>query len=259
MDALHIIILGIVEGITEFLPVSSTGHLVVVADWLGISDTVFLPSFTIAIQLGAILAAGVLYIKKVTEQPEIIARVFIAFVPTAVVGFTLYKYIRPLLNNVTISIVAIIVGGIIMIVVEKWLEKKNPAETTITESPMPSWKQSLYIGLYQVISFIPGVSRSAATIIGGLLHNMSRTASVEFSFLLAIPTMMAATGYDMLKSGWSFTGDQWGALLLGGIVSFITALVVMKLFLRYVQKYNLVPFGIYRIVLGVAFVFIFII
>ena len=259
MDTLHIIILGIVEGITEFLPISSTGHLVIASDWLGISDTVFLPSFTIAIQLGAILAAGVLYTKRIIRQPKIIPRVAVAFLPTAIVGVALYGYIRPLLDNVTISIIAIIAGGIIMILVEKWLEKKNPEQVASAEEVLPSWKQSLYIGFYQVISFVPGVSRSAATIIGGLLHNMSRKASVEFSFLLAIPTMMAATGYDTLKSGWSFSSAQWLALLVGCLVSFVTALIVMKLFLRYVEKYNLVPFGIYRIVLGAAFVFIFII
>jgi len=259
MDTLHIIILGVIEGITEFLPISSTGHLAIASGWLGITNSTFMPSFTIAIQLGAIMAAVVLYIKKIITQPEIIGRVFIAFMPTAIVGVLLYKYIRPLIDNAMVSIIAIIVGGLVMIFVEKWIEKRQTAPVVSVGDVMPTWKQSAYIGIYQVIAFIPGVSRSAATIIGGLVHNMSRKASVEFSFLLAIPTMVAATGYDILKNGWSFSSSEWGALFLGIVVSFLTALVVIKLFLRYVEKYNLVPFGIYRILLGIAFVFLLII
>lgn len=258
MDIFHTIILGVVEGITEFLPISSTGHLAIVAEWIGINNDAFLPSFNIAIQLGAILAAVTLYFKRLVTQTALWVRLAIAFIPTAIVGATLYGYIRPLLDNAWVAAIALFVGGIIMIVVEKWFIQKDTIEP-LGEDALPTIRQSLYIGLYQVLAFIPGVSRSAATIIGGLAHRVSRKTAVEFSFLLAVPTMVAATGYDLLRSGSAFSSADWQVLLLGGAVSFVTAIFVMKWLLRYIKKYTFVPFGVYRILLTLVFILVFII
>jgi len=255
MDIFQTIILGIVEGITEFLPVSSTGHLAIVAQWLGISKDTFLPSFNIAIQLGAILAAVVLYAEKLLTERALWGRIAIAFLPTAVVGVTLYKFIRSLLDSAWIAAIALFLGGVIMIIVEKILAKKKDIEP-MEEDSMPTMRQSLYIGLYQVLAFVPGISRSAATIIGGMVHKVSRRTAVEFSFLLAIPTMIAATGYDLFRNGAAFAASDWYVLLVGGVVAFITALFAMKWLLAYVKKYTFIPFGIYRMVLTLAFVLV---
>lgn len=256
MDIFHTIILGIIEGITEFLPVSSTGHLAILAEWLGVQNDNFLSSFNIAIQLGAILAAVALYAKRIFTNTKLWSRLAIAFIPTVLAGVTLYKFIKPLIDNAWVAVCAIFLGGIIMIIVEKYLQKYQPAQV-VDSDEVPTLKQSFYIGLYQVIAFIPGVSRSAATIIGGMIHGVSRYASVEFSFLLAIPTMIAATGYDLFKSGAVFSLDNWVTLLIGGTIAFITAFFVMKWLLKYVQKYSLIPFGVYRIVFAIIFVLIY--
>ena len=255
MDILQTIILGVVEGITEFLPISSTGHLAIVAEWLGISNDTFLPSFNIAVQLGAMLAAVVLYAEKLFTDRALWGRIGVAFLPTAIVGVTLYTFIRPILDNAWIAAAALFVGGIIMIIVEKILAKRKDIEP-LEEDTMPTMRQAFYIGLYQVLSFIPGVSRSAATIIGGMVHKVSRKTAVEFSFLLAIPTMIAATGYDLLRNGMTFSTSDWHILLIGGFVAFITAMFAIKWLLAYVKKYTFIPFGIYRIALTAVFVLV---
>lgn len=258
MDILQTIILGVVEGITEFLPISSTGHLAIIAQWIGVHNDAFLPSFNIAIQLGAILAAVVLYAKRLVTQVTLWGRLAIAFIPTVIVGFTLYGYIRPLIDNAWVAAVALFVGGVVMIIIEKWLARQKMLEP-LEEDALPTIQQSLYIGLYQVLAFIPGVSRSAATIMGGLVHRVPRKTAVEFSFLLAVPTMVAATGYDLLRSGSAFAVSDWHVLLIGGAVSFLVALFVMKWLLRYVEKYTFVPFGVYRILFTIVFVLVFLI
>jgi undecaprenyl-diphosphatase len=255
MDILQTIILGAVEGITEFLPVSSTGHLAIVAEWLGINGGTFLPSFNIAIQLGAILAAIVLYAEKLFTDSALWGRIAVAFLPTAIVGVTLYKFIRPILDNAWVAATALFIGGVVMIVVEKILARQKNIEP-LEEDTMPTMRQSFYIGLYQVLSFIPGVSRSAATIIGAMVHNVSRKTAVEFSFLLAIPTMIAATGYDLLRNGAAFSTNDWHILMIGGLVAFITAMFAITWLLAYVKKYTFIPFGVYRIALTVIFVIV---
>ncbi len=246
MNLPQAIILGITEGITEFLPISSTGHLVLVSNLLSISQSNFVKSFEIFIQLGAILAVVVLYWRDFldTKQwPKIIA----GFLPTAILGLIFYKFVKNyLLGNVFIVLGSLFMGGIILIFIEKF--KQRNERLTV--------KRAIGIGFFQAISMIPGVSRSAATIIGAMLLGVSKEEAVKFSFLLAVPTMMAATGLDMVKSNFSFTNHEWQLLGVGFVVSFITAIMAIKLFIKFVQNHSFRSFGIYRIVLAVIYYFL---
>ncbi len=241
-------ILGIVEGITEFLPISSTAHLMFASELLGLAQTSFVKSFEIMIQLGAILAVVVLYWKKFLEI-ETVARVAVAFVPTAIIGLTLYPVIKGMLiGNIVVALVALFVGGIFLIVFERWHGTRTQAE------PRPlTYKEALLVGTAQAIAVIPGVSRSAATIIGGLALGINRQTIVEFSFLLAAPTMAAATALDLYKNAGEFSQANWGALSVGFAVSFVVALASIKWLLRYVQRHDFTGFGIYRMVAAIAF------
>ncbi len=253
MDILHAIILSIVEGISEFLPISSTGHLILASDLLKIPQTEFVKSFEIIIQLGAILSVVVLYWRRLLTNKEITFRVLASFIPTAVIGFGLYKLIKTfLLGNTAVTLWALLIGGIVLIVVEK-LYKEQPHHLDSIEKL--SYKNAVIIGLVQALSVIPGVSRSAATIFGGLFVGLKRKPAVEFSFLLAIPTMAAATGLDLVKSNFSFSSQEWGILVVGLIGAFVTALLAIKYFLKFIEKHTFVGFGIYRIILAVLFWF----
>lgn len=251
MDFLQAIILSIVEGISEFLPISSTGHLVLTSELLKISQTEFVKSFEVIIQLGAILAIVVLYWKKLVTSKATWIRMMIAFVPTALIGFGLYKIIKAvLLGNTTVTLWALFLGGIALIVIEK-LYKEQPHHIDSIEKL--SYKNAAIIGFVQSISMIPGVSRSAATILGGLFVGLKRKAAVEFSFLLAIPTMAAATGLDLIKSNFAFSGEEWGILSVGFVGAFVTAILAVKYFVKYVEHHTFVAFGVYRIVLAILF------
>ena len=261
MEMVHAIILGIVEGVTEFLPVSSTGHLVLFAEWLRIPTTDFLKSFEIAIQLGAIVAVVGLYSKKLLTDFDIWKKIIVAFVPTAVIGLLFYSAIRSLLGSPVVVAWAIGIGGVVMILAEWYLNKKlslHPFQPDDTEqSQQISYTQAIGVGLFQCIAFIPGVSRSAATIIGGLLLGMTRRMAVEFSFLLAIPVMVAATGLDLLKTSIAFTSSEWVMLVVGAVVAGLTAWAAIAWLLCYVERWTFVPFGVYRILLfGVLVLFI---
>ena len=252
MDFIQAIILGIVEGISEFLPISSTGHLILTSHFLGINQTEFVKTFEIAIQSGAILSVIVLYGKKMLNNIELCKRVLVAFIPTAIVGFILYKFIKQfLLGNELVVLAAFLIGGIALILVEVLFKKRKmqsfPEEQQIT------YKNALIIGLFQSIAVIPGVSRSAASIVGAMLLGTSREAAVEFSFLLAVPTILAATALDLKETSFSFNSNEWMLLAVGFLVSFITALLAMKWFIKFVQTNTFVPFGIYRIVLAVLY------
>lgn len=257
MNLFSTIILSIIEGVTEFLPISSTGHLILAAHILRVPQTDFAKSFEIIIQLGAILSVVFLYWKKILSSKSLWRPLFFAFIPTAVIGLLLYKLVKSfLLGNTTITLLALFIGGVILIGIEKWNKVKYMLKTGMTEPKaieQLSIKQALVIGLAQSVSIIPGVSRAAATIIGGLFVGMDRKTAVEFSFLLAIPTMAAATGLDLLKSGFSFTQDEWMLLGIGFIGAFITATFAVKYFLKYVQNHTFVAFGVYRIILAIAF------
>lgn len=251
MDLIQVIILAIVEGVTEFLPISSTGHMILVSELLKITETDFVKSFEIIIQFGAILAVVFLYAKVLLTNSEAWKKILTAFVPTAVIGFVLYKIIKHyLLGNSTVTLLSLFIGGIILIIWEKFYKEKEHHLGSIEKL---SYKNAFIIGLFQSISVIPGVSRSAATIIGSMTVGLKRTTAVEFSFLLAVPTMAAATGLDLVKSNFSFSPGEWGMLAVGFVVAFITALFSVKYFLQYIKHHTFVAFGIYRIILAVLF------
>ncbi len=252
MTIFHAIILGIVEGITEFLPISSTGHLILTSNILGLESTEFLKTFEIAIQGGAILSVLALVIQDVWNDIEVYKKIVIAFIPTAVIGFLAYDHVKQFLGNPAIVAWALIIGGIIMILVE-WFKKEDisfPEDRSLGDI---SYKQSFLLGLFQSIALIPGISRSGATIIGGRLIGVGRKSLVYFSFLLAIPTLGAATGLDLLKTGFSFTSYEWLLLGIGAGTSAIIAYIAMRWLLRFISNHTFIPFGIYRIIVGIIF------
>lgn len=259
MTIIHGLILGIIEGLTEFLPISSTAHLILAADWLRIPFSEFLKTFEISIQLGAILAVVVLYWKKIWSSWGLIGRIGAAFIPTAIIGLTFYRIVKNyLMDNNYIIAGALLLGGVILILFEKYYSRKNTSITQSageagTELQSISYKQALSVGLFQSLAIIPGVSRAAATIIGGLGLGLKRRLIVEFSFLLAIPTMVAATGLDLYKSRAALDnlgGQNLTVWLIGFLTAFITAIIGVRFFLKFIQKNNFSAFGWYRIILG---------
>ncbi len=251
MKLLDAILLGIIEGITEFLPVSSTGHLILASALLRLSDSEFLKSFEISIQLGAILSVVVLYARTLLKDLRLVQKTIVAFLPTCVIGLLAYKTVkRYLLGNEYVVVLALFIGGIVLIGFELYQQKRQKGVTEI------SFLQAIWIGLFQCISMIPGVSRSAATIIGGMALGIERRTIVEFSFLLAIPTMTAATALDVYKSGASFSSGDIKMLLAGFATSFVVALLSIKFLLRYIQNHTFIPFGVYRIIVAALFWFL---
>ncbi|KKW11333.1 MAG: Undecaprenyl-diphosphatase [Microgenomates group bacterium GW2011_GWC1_49_7] len=247
MDFMIAIILSAIEGVTEFLPISSTGHLILASTLLKIQGMEFVKSFEIIIQLGAILAVLFLYWKKLLTNKETFIRVVIAFVPTAIVGLVFYKYIKDvLLGNPWVVVWSLGLGGLLLIILEKFHTEKQKHMSVL---------DAFIIGVAQSFSVIPGVSRAGATIAGALLLGVKRETAVEFSFLLAIPTMAAATGLDLVKNGRQFTGSQYELLAIGFIGAFITALVTVKWFIAFVKTHTFLPFAIYRIGAALAFYF----
>jgi undecaprenyl-diphosphatase len=248
MSFLHALVLGIVEGITEFLPVSSTAHLILASHALKLTDTEFLKSFEIIIQLGAILSVVVLYWSKFWNW-DVLKKLVVAVIPTGVIGLTVYKAIKGyLLGNVTVVLLALLIGGIALIVFERFQESSEK-EVDFSEI---TYKKAFLIGLFQAIAVIPGVSRSAATIVGGSLIGITKRTIVEFSFMLAVPTMLAASGLELIKNRSALSGN-YGVLAVGFVVSFITAIVAIKSFLGYIKKRDFSVFGWYRIVLAVVY------
>ncbi len=251
MHGIHVGILAIVEGITEFLPVSSTGHLILTSSLLGITPTEFTKTFEIFIQLGAILAVLFLYRNTIRTRTLLWAKIFIAFIPSAVIGVMGYSFIKTyLFENTTITAVALAAGGLMLIIVEYLLPHHT---STIETTEHLSYKKALLIGLFQACSVVPGVSRAAATIIGGMIVGLNRQTATEFSFLLAVPTIVAATGLDIAKSNFTFSVQEWGILFLGSAIAFITAHITIRLFVKFVSNHSFVPFGIYRIIVAGLF------
>ncbi|MDQ3099029.1 MAG: undecaprenyl-diphosphatase UppP [bacterium] len=252
MSIFQALLLSVIEGITEFLPISSTGHLILTAKVLGLADTEFQKSFDIFIQLGAIVAVVVVYFKKYIRDFDSWKKIIAAFIPSAVISFFLYKWIKQyLLGNSQVVLWSLLIGGIIIILFDLY-HKEDSSEEVETIGSV-SYKHAVIIGLCQTMAVIPGVSRSAATIVGALALGKKRKTAVEFSFLLAIPTMLAAAGYDFLQAGSSFSSQQYLLLSIGFVGAFITALVAIKFFLGYVQRHNFTVFGIYRIILAVVY------
>jgi len=254
MDLLQVLIFGVVEGITEFLPVSSTGHLMLTAKLLHISQSEFIKSFEISIQLGAIISVVVLYWPRLSKGMDIWKKLFVAFIPAAVIGAFLYKLIKKyLLGNNDVVLWSLFLGGIFLIIFEL-LHREKDSHTDQLASV--SYPQALFIGFFQCLAMIPGVSRSAATIVGGLAAGLKRKTIVEFSFLLAIPTMLAAVVLDLYKSAHSFKSGQFLTLALGFIVSFIVAVAAIKFLLAFIKRHSFISFGIYRIFIALVFWFI---
>ncbi len=250
MSVLESIILAIIEGLTEFLPVSSTGHIIIGSSVMGIADDSFTKVFTVAIQFGAILSVIVLYWKKFLQSFEFYFKLGVAFIPAAVVGLLLNDYIDALLERIEVVGFMLIIGGVIFLFIDKVFEanEKN-LDQRIT------YPVALKIGIFQCIAMIPGVSRSAATIIGGLTQKLNKKTAAEFSFFLAVPTMFAATAYKMLvfyKDGPGFSTNEINLLIIGNVVAFIVALVAIKSFISFLTKHGFKVFGYYRIVVGLV-------
>ena len=266
MDIFQSIIIAIVEGLTEFLPVSSTGHMIITQGLLGVESDDFVKAFTVIIQFGAILSVVVLYWKRffrLNNEPapegasavqrflhkfDFYWKLLVAFIPAAVIGLLFSDKIDEMLESVTVVAVMLVVGGVFMLFCDK-IFNRGSDETKLTE------RRALYIGLFQCIAMIPGVSRSMATIVGGMAQKLTRKAAAEFSFFLAVPTMCAASGYKMLKlllsdEGLQLLTDNLGVLIIGNIVAFVVALLAMKWFVAFLTKYGFKVFGIYRIIAG---------
>jgi undecaprenyl-diphosphatase len=248
LDIFQAIIIGIIEGFTEFLPISSTGHMIVASEFLGVSQDALTKAYEVIIQFAAILAVMLIYKEKMTfKKIDLWQKLFVAFLPLAIVGFIFKDQIKALF---TVDIVAwmFIIGGLVFLVVEYFYEEKK---AHVTHVEKVNYKQALWVGIAQIFSLIPGTSRAGATIIGGLLVGLDRKTSAEFSFLLAIPVMAAVTGYDLLKHYQDFADANWGAFIAGFITAFIVAYLTIKLFLAFIQRFTFVAFGIYRIIFGV--------
>lgn len=244
------IIIAIIEGLTEFLPVSSTGHMILASAAMNIHEDEFVKTFEIFIQLGAILAIALMYIKRFFQGINIYLKLLAAFIPTAIIGLLAYDYIKAYLFNPIVVAVSLIVGGVVLIFIDK---KVVNSETNVDEVEDMSYKNAFFIGLFQCLSMVPGTSRAAATIIGGVFNGLDKKQATEFSFLLAVPTMMAASGYDLLKTDLAFTNQQLSLLGIGSVVAFITAWIAVKVFLKFVSNHGFTAFGYYRIIIGILF------
>jgi len=253
MNILDAIILGIVEGVTEFLPISSTGHMILVSYLLGLKQNSFEKTFEIAIQLGAILAVVSIYREKLTHNLELWKKLIVAFIPTGIIGLALHHYVEKLFNPFVVS-VALIFWGVVFIVIELLYKEK---EHHVSEPEKISYLKAAMIGIFQSLAMVPGTSRSGATIIGGLLLGMKRVAATEFSFLLAIPTMFAATGFEVVKNFKEFTPEGGIALVVGFFTALISAYISVKWLLNFIKTHTFIPFGIYRIVIGFLFLKLF--
>lgn len=249
MTILQSIILGVTEGLTEFLPISSTGHMILVSHFFHIIDSVTLTTFEIVVQLGAILAVVVSFYKKLFRL-EMIKKLIVAFIPTGIVGVIIFPYIKHLLGNPMLVAIMLTIGGVVILLVEKWY-KKNLHEGNISDAVDISYKNALILGLFQTLAIIPGVSRSGAVIIGGLTQKLGRKVLVEFSFLLAVPTMIVATLYTLVKKHNELSIDSASPIIVGTVVSFIVAFIVIRFVLSYIKKHSFEIFGWYRIVVGV--------
>ena len=251
MNTLQALILAIIEGITEFLPVSSTGHMIIASSFFGIEHDEFTKLFTIVIQLGAILSVVVLYFKRFFQSIAFYFKLLVAFIPAVVFGLLFSKKIDALLENPITVAVSLLIGGILLLKVDDWFGNSENIEIT--------YAKAFKIGLFQCLAMIPGVSRSGASIVGGMSQQLSRTAAAEFSFFLAVPTMLGATVkkcYDYYKDGYILTDDQVNLLIIGNVVAFIVALIAIKSFIGFLSKHGFKVFGYYRIIVGIILLLI---
>ncbi len=254
MTLFQSVVLGIVEGITEFLPVSSTGHLILSSFLLGMKQTAFQKTFEIAIQLGAILSVVAIYYEKLSKDLLLWKKIIAAFIPTGVLGLLLHRVVEELFSPLVVSS-ALIVWGLVFIAVELFYKRE---EHPISEPERISYTRAILIGIVQSLAMVPGTSRSGVTIIGGMLLGMNRVAATEFSFLLAIPTMFAATGFETLKNFSAINFNNGFALAVGFVTAFVSAYISVKWLLRFIKSHTFIPFGIYRIAVGLIFFGVFI-
>ena len=253
MDIFQAIIIGIIEGFTEFLPISSTGHMIVASRFLGIEESALMKAYEVIIQFAAIMAVMLIYKEKITfKKIDLWMKLLVAFLPLAIVGFIFKDVIKTLFNVETVAWMFII-GGIVFLVVEHFYEEK---EFHVKDVEKVSYKQAWWVGFAQIFSLVPGTSRAGATIIGGLLTGLDRKTSSDFSFLLAIPVMAAVSGYDLLKHYQDFADANWVAFVIGFATAFIVAYITVKLFLVFIQRFTFVAFGIYRIIFGIILLMI---
>ena len=248
MNILEAIVLAIIEGITEYLPVSSTGHMIITSSFFGIAQEDFTKLFTIVIQLGTILSVVVLYFKRFFQSIDFYLKLLVAFIPAVILGLLLSDFIDSLLENPITVAVSLVIGGVILLKVDDWFTYGEEDEVKII-----SYSTALKIGFFQCLAMIPGVSRSGASIVGGMSQKLSRTTAAEFSFFLAVPTMLGATlkkSYDYYKAGFTLTNDQVNLLIIGNVVGFLVALLAIKTFIGYLSKHGFQMFGYYRIIIG---------
>lgn len=243
MSLIEAIVIAIVEGLTEFLPVSSTGHMILTQAILGLESSDFIKMFIVNIQFGAILSVVVLYWKRFFQSLKFYYKLFVAFIPAAVIGFFAGDFIDKMLDDVVVVAISLLLGGIVLIWIDKWLAGKTVQNDI-------SYSKALKIGLFQCIAMIPGVSRSAATIIGGMTLKLDRKTAAEFSFFLAVPTMFAASGYKLYKNSHLLTAEYLPSLVIGNLVAFIVGMAAIKFFISFLTKYGFKVFGWYRIVVG---------
>jgi undecaprenyl-diphosphatase len=247
MTNLQAMILAVIEGLTEYLPVSSTGHIILGSWFMGINNDAFVKDYTVMVQFGAILAVVVLYWRRFILNVRLYPALLIAFLPAAVIGLLIKKHIDLLLGSVWIVGSTLFVGGVLLVLTDRWLRTHQVRVTKLEDLPWPS---SIKIGLFQCLAFLPGMSRSAATIWGGLFEGLSLVAATEFSFFLAVPTLTGASFLKLLKVHSEITAEQWRTLLYGNVISFVVGIVAMRFFVHLIQRYGLKFFGYYRIVLG---------
>ena len=254
MTIIQAILLAIIEGITEFLPVSSTGHMIIASSFFGIAKDDFTKLFTIVIQLGAILSVVVLYFKRFFQTLDFYFKLLAAFVPAVFLGVLLNDYIDALLENPVTVAISLLIGGLVLLKVDDWFKKPDDfIEKELT------YLQAIKIGFFQCLAMVPGVSRSGASIVGGMSQGLSRTTAAEFSFFLAVPTMFGATAkkcYDYYKHGFVLSSDQMNLLIIGNIVAFAIALLAIKTFIGFLTKNGFKMFGYYRIVAGIILLMI---
>lgn len=255
MTYLYAIILAIIEGLTEYLPVSSTGHMIIASSFMKIANDDFTKLFTIVIQLGAIMAVVVLYFKRFFQSIDFYLKLFVAFIPAVILGLLFNDLIDSLLESPLVVAIMLIIGGIILIKVDDWF----PNASKDSKNENISYATAFKIGLFQCLAMIPGTSRSGSTIVGGLTQGLSRKTAAEFSFFLAVPTMFGATAkklYDYYKAGFQLNHEQINYLIIGNIVAFIVAMLAIKSFINYLNKNGFKIFGYYRILIGIVILII---
>ncbi|MCX7632358.1 MAG: undecaprenyl-diphosphatase UppP [Turneriella sp.] len=251
MTPLEAVLLGAIEGLTEFLPISSTGHMILADHLLAIKDREFVKTFEIAIQLGAIAAVFLLYVRRFLREKKLYGYLLLGFLPTGIAGFLFYRTIRQFLFNPVSVSLALVLGGVLLLFFDRLAQENEKDHKELTA------KRAFTIGVFQILSMIPGVSRAAATIGGGLVCGLRRVLAVEFSFLLAVPTMVVATGYDLFKQRGMLHAVHTDLLLIGALVAFATAVLAVRFFVGFIARRGFWIFGVYRIVVGLVFFFVF--